>query len=300
MNTISENQNKPENINLLRAQRRYYSRAKLYQGCLYAASLILAVGSTFVPPDNTKLQAYMPLLALLFLLVDLLIVSPYIKDCKERAAKCQELFDTKVLSLPHNTLIAGSPIELDLVYAITADERPRKGEDKLSDWYVGDFRELPITAARIVCQRMNVSYDKSVRKTYMVTLIVVLVVLAVALLIFGICRELTLNELVFTWAAPLIPLVTLVVREAKSHWDVMAPLKALDAEISSLLREAQRSPADEGLTARSRQVQDAIYQRRETNPLVSDRWYEYVRNKQEKIANRIVEQTVKDFKSDKE
>lgn len=293
MSSISSTQNEPESLDLLRAQRAYYSRAKIIQGCWYAATITFALATFYLGSKSEPLRTYLPLVSGALVLIDVLLISTWMKSCSKLAAKCQEAFDIKVLELPQNLVLTGPAVEPELVHCMVRhplSDRARRG---LLDWYTGNFDGLPVEVARTICQRMNVSYDKAVRVRFMMLLILGVVGIACVLAVIGVAQGLTLDALVLTWLAPLVPAISIIIREAKSHHETLDTLKTLLSETTKLKDAAIESPSAADLTTRSRVIQDAIFRHRTSNPLIFDWFYWLERKRNEAIAKASIKQDIK-------
>jgi len=303
LNNINAEQNSPAAIELLMVQRRLYSRAKNWQGALYAASLAVASVPLFVGGKPGAIQQYIPVISLAFLATDILFIAPYIKSLTSKAARCQELFDTKVLSMRHNSVVAGPPLSMEEIDSVqvnveSIESLSETEKEYFLNWYKGIDEKLPLSVARVICQRMNVFYDKALREQYVWALGIASALISSILIIVGVTKELPVGDLLATWVSPLIPLITIVGKEICQQRATYSPTKNLCGELEGLYQEAIASVSSTSNGARvisknselmlqkSRQIQDAIFRHRENSPLIFDFFYKWRRPSNEKVAEK--------------
>src|SRR5437763_1707535 len=107
MNTIPEKQNEPGQLDLLLAQRRLYSRAKVCFTWKISLSMVFAIGGPILSSLYEPASGYVGLAAILCLFVNLLALERLESSYKVNAAKIQELFDTYLFDLPWSEYVAG-------------------------------------------------------------------------------------------------------------------------------------------------------------------------------------------------
>ena len=114
-------QNQPERIELLRAQRLFYARAKLHQNLFTILALLLPAIGLIFGAHFPQIRPYLGFGSILVLLLEAGIFSRMQRaDCK-RGAKVQEQFDTEVLQLDWNRLVAGAKVDAEEIHSITAN-----------------------------------------------------------------------------------------------------------------------------------------------------------------------------------
>lgn len=257
----------------------------MIQGGWYAVTIVFALCTFYMGSKSETIRPYFIVFAAVLALLDLMVVAPWIKEYTKLAAKCQEAFDIKVLEIPASAWITGPSIESEAVSCMVQKPISDKEVKSLVHWYTGNFAGLPIEVARTICQRMNLSYDREVRKHFMYFLIFSTLLMATVLGVIGVLEGLSLNALVLVWFAPLVPSFTILMREARRHHETLEALKPVISASTSLKEHAIANPAASDLTARSRELQDAIYRHRVSNPLVFD-WFYWVRRKRNEAIAR--------------
>lgn len=198
MNAIVKTENEPRQLQRLAAQRYLYSTAKR----LYGTQLILAgpiavvwAGAVAIAPD---LKAAAGVWGVLISALDAIVLTPWQKRLRERAAKVQEMFDCDVLQLEWNYIKVGDKPDPELVKA-EADKyaKIQNRFHSLQDWYPQAVSEVPHDIARVICQRANCWWDAEQRRGYARLLLGCLLVVGLAILGLGLVRGLTLKKLIW-------------------------------------------------------------------------------------------------------
>lgn len=289
---IDIEQNKPERLELLRAQRRFYSRAKSYQNfvaitALLLPTLVLLFGTRF--PD---IRPYLAFASIALLLLDVAILSPKQRACCKSGAKVQEQFDTEVLKLEWNKLVAGGRVDPEELRAIASSPMTNEEKRWLGNWYEGSIASLPLSVGRLLCQRTNVVYDLRVRRTYSGALFGIAVLLWVGLIAVGLHQGIKVEELILSMVLPVLPLMNFVLREYRKQEDTIESLATLKGEVEKVWEKALSGASDVELILSSRALQDAIYRHRSSNPLVFDWLYNLLRKKSESQAKHAADELV--------
>lgn len=290
--SIQTEQNKPERLELLRAQRLFYGRAKRYQWTFAVLAVLLpAIGVLF----GEHFPEIRPLLGLASIFILLLEVGIFLplqrKDCK-RAARVQEQFDTEVLKLDWNRLVAGSQVDAEDIRDITSKPMKDAERTSLQNWYETAISKLPLPVGRLLCQRTNVAYDTRVRATYAFTLLGVAALLTMVLVVIGVYRKTGMDEFILAMALPALPLVSYLLRECRKQFDTIETLDGIRTEVERVWQRALAGATTLELTVSARALQDAIYRHRASNPLVFDWFYNRLRNKLEDRTRHGVERLV--------
>lgn len=289
---IDIEQNKPERLELLRAQRRFYSRAKNYQNFVAITALLLPLLGILFGAEFPAIRPYLGYASIALLLLDVAVLSPKQRASSKAGAKVQEQFDTEVLKLDWNKLVAGSRVDPEELRAIASGQMSDKETKGLKDWYEGAISRLPLPVGRLLCQRTNVVYDLRVRRMYSGALFFVAGLLGAALLAVGLYHGLKVDQLIISVGLPVLPLVSFVLREYRKQEDTIESLTTLKGEIEKVWDKALAGASAEDLTLSSRALQDAIYRHRASNPLVFDWLYNRIRQKSEAQAKHAAEQLV--------
>lgn len=289
---INIEQNRPERLELLRAQRLFYARAKLYQSLFTVLALLLPAVGVIFATNLPEIRPFLGLGSILVLLLEVGIISRYQKEDCKRGARIQEEFDTEVLKLEWNQLVAGKRVDAEEVRAIAMGPIPEGERERLVDWYEPVISRLPLELGRLVCQRTNLAYDMRVRKQYAGILIWAAVLLFAGLALVGLWQGLTWRDLILTMGVPVLPLAAYVLREHRKQHDTIETLTTLKSEQEKMWDKALAGASPSELTVMSRALQDAIYRHRASNPLVFDWLYNWLRTREEGLTRHAVEKLV--------
>jgi hypothetical protein len=289
---IDIEQNKPERLELLRAQRHFYSRAKNYQNFVAITALLLPLLGILFGAEFPAIRPYLGFASIALLLLDVAVLSPKQRTSSKTGAKVQEQFDTEVLKLDWNKLVAGSRVDPEELRAIASGQMSDKEKKGLKDWYEGAISRLPLPVGRLLCQRTNVVYDLRVRRMYSGALFFIAGLLGAALLAVGLYHGLKVDQLIISVGLPVLPLVSFVLREYRKQEDTIESLTTLKGEIEKVWDKALAGASADDLTLSARALQDAIYRHRASNPLVFDWLYNRLRKKFEAQAKHAAERLV--------
>lgn len=83
-------------------------------------------------------------------------------------------------------------------------------------------------------------------------------------------------------------------KQFTAHKESATQLDKLKKHAEGLWDKALGGTSPEELTSKSRELQDEIYQNRSTNPLIFDWLYNLLRNKDEELMNKTVDELVKE------
>lgn len=289
MASIDIEQNKPECLGWLKAQRRYYAQAKSVQTAYLVIALALPIfglyAASFFSEDRLiTVKATVAYVSILLLLAEVGILSGLQRDLTKKAAKIQELFDTKVLFIPWSKFVVGTKIDAEDIKIISMDEFSEEDKKQFTDWYEPTVGTLPIELGRLICQRTNITYDMRVRRLYARGLLALVIVLVVILSLIGLYEGSKFSDLLLTLFLPFLPLASFALKDYRKHIDAIEGLTNLKGEVEKLWANALENPASKELTNQSRDLQDAIYRNRTSNPLIYDWVYKMLRSKNETLA----------------
>jgi hypothetical protein len=289
---IAVRQNKPEVLELLRAQRCSYGRAKTIQSCFLILSLLLPCVSLFLGDLHPLVRPMVALISVVTLLIDVAFFSKWQKQLTKRGAKIQEEIDTKVFALPWNRLVVGREVDPEEIRPLIRKPMTEQERESLVNWYAPCVDELPLHVGRLVCQRTNVTYDKGVRVRYANALIATVVLLGSGLSVVGLVQSLPLDQVVLVLMVPAMPVTTWLLREYRKQADALDTLANIKSEIEKVWDKALAGAGEETLTQDARGLQDAIYRHRTSNPLIFDWLYSLLRNDNEDVANHTAQALV--------
>jgi hypothetical protein len=294
MNEITNDQKRDDRLDLLRAQRTYYRRAKWLQTAFLVLALILPWVGVFWGADHHEVRPLLALGSIALLLLEIGLATRFQRDWVKTAARIQEQFDTEVFQLPWNQFVVGSKVDPEVIRSVTQEPITAAERKDLEGWYEHCVGSLPLLLGRLICQRTNITYDMRVRTAYATGWLVLAGVLISFLMYRGVHEGLTFPDLLLNVIVPFIPLAAFVLREHRKQSDTVETLNTLKSEVEKLWAKALKTPSSAELAQDSRNLQDAIYRNRTSNPLVYD-WVYWLRRKfNEDLARHGAESLVAD------
>ncbi|MET3225848.1 hypothetical protein ABIF35_006635 [Bradyrhizobium japonicum] len=283
MNTIARDQDTPEFRRLLMARQRIYSDATRYQILQIALTVALPVVGAVLALAYPQARPYVALYGLIATALDVMWVDRMQRRLLKVAAKISEEFDCALLKMPWNSFVAGKREDAETIDA--AARRWSDDTSSIAGWYIGVTTTARHSMARLVCQRMNLQYDASLRKKYGTYLISGAGILFITLIIVAVVKDLKLIDSAAI-AATISPAIFWAIREHFRQSDSAATNEILKVEAEKFLDSVRANGCDDAeCDKRSRELQDALFQRRVANPLVLPAVYWLMRNELEKQAH---------------
>lgn len=283
---IPEKQNGTDAQKLLKARQQLWHQAQ--------RTMILQIVFTVVVPIVLALAAllypvirpYGATFALFIAVVDASLLDRAYRGLMKRAAKASEQFDCTVLELPWNDFLVGGKLDPETIHEEATSYERRTSDNALKDWYSPAAAALPDHLSRIVCQRTNLWYDAKLRTAYSNSIPTALCMICAALAFAGLLVNLTLSDFVLTVLAPMAPLVLWSVREYFRQRDAAAGQDSLKASAEAFWKAASYSQITSAdATKKSREFQDAIFNRRASSPLLPPGIYWTYRSRLEEQMN---------------
>jgi hypothetical protein len=291
MNDIKKNQELPQNINLLKAQRFIYTKAKkIYRWQLTITIVVVVILNVIKLTQKSftsiDLTPYIALVSVSITLFDLLFLSGYLSKFKTNGAKVQELFDCNVYNMEWNETNSGDKPENWVV-----EEAENKYFDNpkapLSNWYHIELDGLKQQEAILRCQETNLEYDRKLRYHFKNDCLIVCLVIVVISFVIATVINISLQSYLTNFIAPTLPLIVILI---KLFIDNNKAVKSLEEVRRSArkLRNAGGIPSMNQL----RQVQDKLFCSRKDSSLIPDNYYQYRRAKLEQstksnVANQL-------------
>ncbi|WP_337228599.1 S-4TM family putative pore-forming effector [Proteus faecis] len=293
--SITKRQNCDDNLKLLAAQRKIYSEVKNLIGTQVALSFPIAGISVALIIFYPQLKNYVALWGIFMLCLDLFFLTPKINEKRLCAAKVQELFDTKVLNLPWNELLADKKPNSEIIFEKSSEykENPKR---PLKDWYPTIIDKIPEIYAVIICQRTNVWWDSEVRRKYASLLTIIIVIIALSIIAFAIYDNRNLFDFLVYLLAPLSSTFVFCYRQIKEHRKTADLLDKLREKSDNIwLNILNKKITPRKLKENSRVLQDIIFDHRKRNIPVFDFFFTLYRNKHEKLTNNTAEEYVNEY-----
>lgn len=275
-NHVNEMQNEPFSIDMLSAQRHYYSQAKLIvYTSLFFCVIVVAVLSVLNRFYSSEILGKTVLMYSLLAFILSSMLTNYRNKLQNLAARIQHLFDIKLFGLKWDTALCGIEPRVEEV-----KRGKQKKQNKLDYWYKDIPDDLPLDVVTLVCLRMNVEYDKSMKQNLSLLLYIVVSLFAIIIVIAN--NERTIWDMVLYSIVPLLP-VSKFLYDVKRRIDSdKERLVRLDVSIDSLMKKA----IQEGVIEKEelQNINNQIFEHRRTSPLVPDWLYDMLRDKEEETA----------------
>jgi hypothetical protein len=267
-NLIPEHQNAAPQLKFLRARQQLYASATTFLVLQLFLTLLVPLAGAILAAFRPDAKPYVAAAALTVLLLDILVLDRQQKTLLKRAAKIAEQFDCAVLELPWNEFTVGERVETEEIHSAAKMYAKRHDDKLLRDWYPPEVGTIPLSMARIICQRTNLHYDRRLRVSYGNVILTGASCVVLAIWIYGLANNLSITAWVLTMA-PAIPVLAWACREFYRQRDSAEPLEKLLREARKFWNEALSNGCEESYClTKSREFQDAIYSRRAGSPLI--------------------------------
>lgn len=300
MNSIPQDQNQLKQLDKLAAQRWLYTIAKRVLAAEMLVTILAPIILGIVVMFNPALKAVAAVTSITIALVVNFFLIPHQRNVRTLAARVQESFDCDVLHMPWNTLLTGGQPDPELIIRAASALKRKNGSatpyTSLTDWYPVRVGELPLHLARIVCQRANCRWDAQLRRRYS-TLVAIITGFGVFIAaLITVQQGLGVDSLVVAVLIAL-PLLIFGPRQYQEHMRAANSLDKLKTHAEALWnRGLDPAVSVAELESDSRQLQDEIFRNRNSNPMIFNWLYNYLRRAQEEEmqlgASELVERAL--------
>jgi hypothetical protein len=297
MNQIATVQNTQKQLERLAAQRELYSSAKRLFSLQIIGNVFIPLTLSLVSTFHGNLSVYVAIYGICFFIIDSILIEPVIKQRKTKAAKIQELFDSDVLELSKSPFKTVEDVTVEEV--LTHFDAHRKIEsniEKIKNWYDADLDALDISDARLICQRINYSWECGLRSAYGNLLKIINVLLPLAVFITALFVNLSIEQTALIGGG-LLPLFRFLTKQYQENKEASEKLTRLNNYFDKLWGRLLKGEIDKKeMEEAARRIQDEIYDNRIKSPLIPDRFYRFYRPKEEslmtKTANTLVAELI--------
>jgi hypothetical protein len=297
-NGISKRQNETQNIEFLAAQRQLYYEAKRITFYQFISSVLIPIILPVLKrmcSSNNKQLAFITLMSILIIILNTFFIEKAVNNKRIQAAKIQELFDTNVLQINwNNELCESKEVAYKGVKRKAEQYKKRiKSLENLMNWYPIPYSTVDILAGRIMCQKVNVSWDNEVRRKFQNFLLIIIIISSVLIISYSIYENKPFTDTLISIIAPLLPIVLYVFKRYCENKDTISRLEKLN-EKTELLWEQVMKMNTTGLDLEkcSRELQNNIFKHRSNALMIWDCFYMTKRDNQEidmvETANNIV------------
>ncbi|WP_166387949.1 S-4TM family putative pore-forming effector [Polaribacter sp. 11A2H] len=281
MNNITTEQNNPNLIELLKAQRMAYSQCKRFQ-FFDVISILIAILFPLIalmkPESQNAINAFGVLWTIAYLLTEL-----YRKSKTTQGATIQEQFDTELFGLNWNKVLCKSKINIDTIQELSSKYK----NNDLQNWYSIEIdNSLPKEIAIILCQRINFSWEINQRKKFVRFLAIITVLYYLIYIIIGFTKNIGFFDLLIL-LSPSIPFLVFSVQNIlslKSHiTSKNETLSYIDSELDNYKTSRTITSLEQ-----LRQIQDTIFTERTVTEKVPDWFYRLNKSTNEKFIDNLI------------
>lgn len=281
MNNITTEQNNPNLIELLKAQRIAYSQCKRFQ-FFDVISILIAIIFPLIALIEPELQNAINAFGVLWT-VAYLVTELYRKSKTTQGATIQEQFDTELYGLEWNKILCKSKVNVDTIQSLS---NKYKNND-LENWYsIKIDNSLPKEIAVILCQRINFSWEINQRKKFVSFLAIITILYYLVYIVIGFTQNIGFFDLLIL-LSPSIPFLVFSVQNIlslKSHiTSKNETLSYIDSELDNY-KNSRNTPNLEQL----RQIQDTIFTERTVTEKVPDWFYRLNKSTNEKFIDNLI------------
>ena len=282
---IQENQNQPESLKKLAAQRLLYNYAKWIRNIdILVIFSVATLGVIVSVMENQRLGNFVPLISLLTWFFGQEVLKRSERALKTEASTIQEDFDCFVLDLPwpaYKGIQFPTPDRVRQLNSRAIKKRrffARKITKGLRDWYPpSQICKDDTILSKIHCQKMNCWWDVTLRQKWCVALKFVFCIFLFLILCLSDLYEITVAKFVAILASN-IRVLAWGRSEIKDQTETIQRIQEIHRHISNFTSEKPPSPHD------IRNIQDEIFEHRRSNPPVPDWFYWWKRGSQEAEA----------------
>lgn len=298
MNDFYEKQNEPNMLKLLAGQREIYSQVKNILMKIFFAGVVIPSILSFLffvmsfHPGYTApwMKTFLTIYGLIFFIINHFILE-YTSNCKKKAARIQEEYDTNLFNMEWNEIVAGkkTPISESIAYA--QKHLTTEGDDGLHNWYLNAPMNVSAPLMIMLCQSKNMGWDAGLKRKTSTFLSIILALNIIMFAITFIFTNPTYLQFI-AFIAILLPTYQFYYRYVSENKKSVARADELRTLVENTLRQVVKEHAydTKTLEKQSRLVQDQIFNYRATGNPVPDFMHSRNRTKDEELYNRIFEE----------
>jgi hypothetical protein len=294
MNNIPTKQNEPGSLNLLLAQRKLYSKAKVCFTWRISLALLFAIVGPLVSATFSNASTYVGITSIIYFLLNLLVLEHLESAHKENAAKLQEMLDVYLFDLPWNEYVTGKRPDSELI--AKALEKQVAGDiSDLIDWYPVVVGKVSIPFARLVCQRSNAWWDTNLRRRYLWFLVTAVVVVLIVVVVASVIVDLTIAKFLLGIVFPALPFGEVVIQQIKQNQESSRLTTELKQNIDVELTKAIAAEIEQDSINVARIFQDQIFRHRSKSSMVFDWIHRIAKPTYEKRMQFSAEEKINEF-----
>lgn len=290
MNTILVDQNKPELIKLLKAQRVAYTEAKRIQNIEWWVQIISLisplVGILVLPRIYEQGFIYLTTVLLIFYAITYILG----KNKTKEGANIQEQFDTKIFNLPWDSFLVGDKVDTHRIIELSRNYK----KDDLKDWYSKEIKpDIEERVAILICQNINLTWDSSLRKRFINYFTIFTITYCFIFLIIIFCKNLGFQESTNLFL-PVFPYLLFAVINISNQNEILLKKKIVKDKIRDCLekyKQYSQQPSIEEL----RSIQNLIYNERSKPEKIPNWFYRRYKENMESTLDECVISLIQEY-----
>jgi hypothetical protein len=285
--SIPQRQNDDEFVSARAAARAAYSAVGRIRFLRTTGTVGLAVAAPLVSvlwPSTTGITASV---AAVWLVAGRTLMKNWERSWQEKGRKFQEYYDSRLFRIDWNTALAG---RMDAVREEMAACRPRGDSPRDRDWYES-VPAIPWPYDVLACQMQNALWGRRNHRAYANLLWGLFAATCVAVALVGALKHLELEDLLLKLFLPVAPALVDLSELPREHRGAEQAKEKTGDTIADLRDQCE---AGRPVTAEDcREIQDAIYHLRGTNPAVPS-WFHRRLRRKVTAANEAAMRTLKE------
>lgn len=284
---IAQAQNVDANLRLLLAQRRLYSRAKIWTGIRGFGVGAVAAGGPVLTAISPSAAVPVATIAALWYVLNHVLFKSLERRGAIRAATVQEQFDTRIFGMPTIAVrdVRVLPEDISRITGAGKERRRRYSVEKLRDWYTIQ-PDVSGAVAIAIAQRGNVAYTRRLLDRNAALWFLVLVVWSLVVIGISLASGFSLATFLLVAAIPVMPPLVDAWEEFRLVRAAGREREALANEIQdAILASATEPISNEKLVA----WQGQLFALRRDAPLVPDWLYRLLRSRSEAEMSEAAE-----------
>lgn len=298
MNGFYEKQNQPYMLKLLAAQRQGYSDIKTTLMRSFFAGVVIPSALSFIffimsfYPGYTApwVKTLLTIYGLGFFILNHFVME-HIGNCKKRAARIQEEYDTSLYEMEWNGVLAGKKIPFSESIEYARRYLNSNGDKSLRNWYLNESLNVPAPLMVLLCQSKNMSWDARLkRKTSTLLSVIVAVNILMFTVTFMFANPTFLEFIAFI--AIILPTYQFYYRYVSENKKSVMRADEVRALTESTLRQVTDTHVfdQQEIEKLSRTIQDQIFSYRVSGNPVPDFIHKRNRVQDEERYDRVFEE----------
>lgn len=286
MSKITDNQNKEEYLNYLKAFSYLYDEAKKYYFLRLGITIIIGIVFPIIIVCYPNLKILIWSLTLIWIIINHFIKSYEVRYTRD-AAIIQEKFDTQLFNIKWNEILIEKDIDK---FFITESAKNYKGdEQRIKDWYE-DTEDIPNPINILILQQTNIYWDRNLKIIFAKFSIISTIFLLLIESIIAIFKTFSHFEYLQIFLGPSLPVILQGFELSYEYFKLSDKQQEIREKINfiwkSTINNTSKLSED-----KCREIQDEIFKYRATNKLIPHIFYKFFRDK----YHITIKDTVKTF-----